>query len=208
MDLALSFQEKSGCAELWEKICRIQGKDPETENEVLFTTRKIISLANGNLRRKMKRMSRMCLATAGCPRECPISQRIQPSLALLASRMRMRRQPFRPAISKIWAKSNRPSPIPCTPTASVKRLPSQSFRTSLFSKTLPYRVLANSPLSTTLDLYYSYIPKLCELFAISEDLENKEALHQMASIAKNLFLLNNNAMLNELIDEKHFRLCF
>lgn len=30
-DLALSFQEKSGCTELWEKICRIQGKDPEND---------------------------------------------------------------------------------------------------------------------------------------------------------------------------------
>jgi protein phosphatase-4 regulatory subunit 3 len=33
VDLALSFQEKSGCSELWEKICRIQGKDPDTETE-------------------------------------------------------------------------------------------------------------------------------------------------------------------------------
>lgn len=27
-DLALSFQEKAGCDEIWEKICQIQGKDP------------------------------------------------------------------------------------------------------------------------------------------------------------------------------------
>uniref|UniRef100_A0A914DH55 PP4R3 EVH1-like domain-containing protein n=1 Tax=Acrobeloides nanus TaxID=290746 RepID=A0A914DH55_9BILA len=27
-DLALSFQEKSGCEEIWDKICRVQGKDP------------------------------------------------------------------------------------------------------------------------------------------------------------------------------------
>lgn len=27
-DLALSFQEKAGCDEIWEKICEIQGKDP------------------------------------------------------------------------------------------------------------------------------------------------------------------------------------
>ncbi|KAF7220207.1 serine/threonine-protein phosphatase 4 regulatory subunit 3B [Nothobranchius furzeri] len=27
-DLALSFQEKAGCDEIWEKICQVQGKDP------------------------------------------------------------------------------------------------------------------------------------------------------------------------------------
>lgn len=30
-DLALSFQEKTGCTELWDKICKIQGKDPNIE---------------------------------------------------------------------------------------------------------------------------------------------------------------------------------
>ncbi|KAK6635908.1 hypothetical protein RUM43_007176 [Polyplax serrata] len=30
-DLALSFQEKGGCDEIWEKICQVQGKDPSVE---------------------------------------------------------------------------------------------------------------------------------------------------------------------------------
>ncbi|KAK5647858.1 hypothetical protein RI129_002750 [Pyrocoelia pectoralis] len=30
-DLALSFQEKAGCDEIWEKICTVQGKDPSVE---------------------------------------------------------------------------------------------------------------------------------------------------------------------------------
>ncbi|XP_016113376.1 serine/threonine-protein phosphatase 4 regulatory subunit 3-like isoform X3 [Sinocyclocheilus grahami] len=30
-ELALSFQEKAGCDELWEKICQVQGKDPSVE---------------------------------------------------------------------------------------------------------------------------------------------------------------------------------
>jgi len=29
--LALSFQEKAGCEEIWEKICSVQGKDPTIE---------------------------------------------------------------------------------------------------------------------------------------------------------------------------------
>lgn len=31
MDLALSFQEKIGCDDVWEKICAVQGKDPSVE---------------------------------------------------------------------------------------------------------------------------------------------------------------------------------
>ncbi|KAI1690424.1 ring finger domain-containing protein [Ditylenchus destructor] len=30
---ALSFQEKSGCKKIWDKICQIQGKDPDVENQ-------------------------------------------------------------------------------------------------------------------------------------------------------------------------------
>lgn len=31
--MALSFQEKSGCALIWDRICQIQGRDPECEDE-------------------------------------------------------------------------------------------------------------------------------------------------------------------------------
>jgi len=36
-DLALSFQEKDGCDEIWEKICQVQGKDPtmDTTQEMI-----------------------------------------------------------------------------------------------------------------------------------------------------------------------------
>ena len=30
-DLALSFQERAGCDEIWEKICAVQGKDPSVD---------------------------------------------------------------------------------------------------------------------------------------------------------------------------------
>lgn len=30
-DFALSFQDKAGCDEIWEKICQVQGKDPSVE---------------------------------------------------------------------------------------------------------------------------------------------------------------------------------
>jgi len=43
IDLALSFQEKTGCSELWEKICRIQGRDPEVETEVEVISKRNIN---------------------------------------------------------------------------------------------------------------------------------------------------------------------
>jgi len=33
-DLALSFQERSGCEEIWERICQQQGRDPEADNTI------------------------------------------------------------------------------------------------------------------------------------------------------------------------------
>ena len=30
-DLALSFQERAGCDDIWEKICSVQGKDPSVD---------------------------------------------------------------------------------------------------------------------------------------------------------------------------------
>lgn len=38
-----------------------------------------------------------------------------------------------------------------------------------------------------------------------EDLENIEALQTLYSIAKNMFLLNSNAMLNDLLEKKYFK---
>lgn len=32
-DLALSFQERDGCEEIWEKICQVQGRDPTYEQD-------------------------------------------------------------------------------------------------------------------------------------------------------------------------------
>ncbi|KAI1694650.1 serine/threonine-protein phosphatase 4 regulatory subunit 3 [Ditylenchus destructor] len=36
--LALRFQEKVGCTEVWDKICQIQGKDPEVEDGSILAT--------------------------------------------------------------------------------------------------------------------------------------------------------------------------
>lgn len=54
-------------------------------------------------------------------------------------------------------------------------------------------------------IFFRYIPQLCDLFQMCEDLEDIEKLKLMCSIAKSLFLLNNNSLLGELLDENYFK---
>uniref|UniRef100_A0A915PBS8 Serine/threonine-protein phosphatase 4 regulatory subunit 3-like central domain-containing protein n=1 Tax=Meloidogyne floridensis TaxID=298350 RepID=A0A915PBS8_9BILA len=145
VDLALSFQEKAGCTELWEKICKIQGRDPDAETELEDN-------------------------------ECD-DQDV-------------------PSDSSTSVVSNATGVPPCN-LQNLGEL-EQALSNSMFANSQREK-MANAILQN------SYIPKLCEMFSISEDLENKEALQQMASIAKNLFLLNNNAVLNELVEDKYFK---
>uniref|UniRef100_A0A914HJF2 Serine/threonine-protein phosphatase 4 regulatory subunit 3-like central domain-containing protein n=1 Tax=Globodera rostochiensis TaxID=31243 RepID=A0A914HJF2_GLORO len=147
-DLALSFQEKAGCTELWEKICRIQGKDPETDAEE---------------------------ETEGEENE--------------------------PSDSSISGVSNACS------TSSVSIPPCTLQNLGDFEQALSNNMFANSQrekMATAIQ-QNGYITKLCDLFELCEDLENTKMLNQLASIAKNLFLLNSNSILNELIEEKHFK---
>uniref|UniRef100_A0A1I8C0F9 SMK-1 domain-containing protein n=1 Tax=Meloidogyne hapla TaxID=6305 RepID=A0A1I8C0F9_MELHA len=145
VDLALSFQEKAGCTELWEKICKIQGRDPDAETELEEN-------------------------------ECD-EQDV-------------------PSDSSASVLSNATGIPPCN-LQNLGEL-EQALSNSMFANSQREK-MANAILQN------GYIPKLCDMFSISEDLENKEALQQMASIAKNLFLLNNNAVLNELVEDKYFK---
>ncbi|KAL3068072.1 hypothetical protein niasHT_038062 [Heterodera trifolii] len=147
-DLALSFQEKAGCTELWEKICRIQGKDPETDAE-----------------------------------EENESEENEPSDSSTSG------------ISNACSTSSVSIP-PCT-LQNLGDL-EQALSNNMFANSLREKM-------ATAILQNGYINKLCELFELCEDLENTKMLNQLASIAKNLFLLNNNSILNELIEDKYFK---
>lgn len=43
------------------------------------------------------------------------------------------------------------------------------------------------------------------MFEMAEDLDDESTLSSMAAISKDMFLLNNQALLTEMINEKHFR---
>lgn len=48
-----------------------------------------------------------------------------------------------------------------------------------------------------------FIPKLFEIFRMSEDLENSENLFKLFSIFRSIVLLNNSMLLSELMSEEH-----
>ena len=54
---------------------------------------------------------------------------------------------------------------------------------------------------------YSYLARLIDVFHSWEEAKHKELEH-FHSIAKNMFLLNTNLMLNELLNEKYFKYVF
>lgn len=54
--------------------------------------------------------------------------------------------------------------------------------------------------------YFRYIPKLCELFHICEDLGNSDGLKSLFSIARSLFMLNRNSLIEIILSEEYFRL--
>jgi protein phosphatase-4 regulatory subunit 3 len=145
-DLALSFQEKAGCTEIWDKICRIQGKDPDAEEE------------NDENDQEPSDSSTSGVSTSMCGTNVSL------------------------------------------PTCTLQNLSEiESMISNSMFTTTQREKMANSIQQS------GYIEKLCELFSMCEDLENTEGLHLLYSIAKNLFLLNSNALLNDLLDEKHFR---
>lgn len=129
LELALSFQEKDGCNEIWEKICEIQGKDPSQEqNEDEETEEVRISL------------------------------------------------------------------IPC----DVENLQLISEQITAYSQTNCRRdALADEFIQN------DYILKLLEIFKICEEKEDKEALHKLNEIFKQLFFYDKTTLIEEMLNENN-----
>uniref|UniRef100_A0A915CWL2 Serine/threonine-protein phosphatase 4 regulatory subunit 3-like central domain-containing protein n=1 Tax=Ditylenchus dipsaci TaxID=166011 RepID=A0A915CWL2_9BILA len=145
-DLALSFQEKAGCTEIWDKICRIQGKDPDAEED------------NDGEEQEPSDSSTSGVSTSMCATSVSLP------------------------------------PCNLQHLNEIEAMLSNSMFTTTQREKMASSIQQNG-----------YIEKLCELFTMCEDLDNMECLRLFYSIAKNLFLLNSNALLNDLLDEKYFR---
>uniref|UniRef100_A0A0M3ICN8 PP4R3 domain-containing protein n=1 Tax=Ascaris lumbricoides TaxID=6252 RepID=A0A0M3ICN8_ASCLU len=126
-DLALSFQDKSGCEHIWEKICQVQGRDPEQHPAAS--------------------------AAAVTLPPCELS-RLQDLEILLSS----------------------------------------SFSSAQLREKVALAIETQG-----------YVGKLCDLFHMCEDLENIEALRIMHQIARDMFMLNRNGLLEVLLSENYFK---
>uniref|UniRef100_A0A914YYS9 Serine/threonine-protein phosphatase 4 regulatory subunit 3-like central domain-containing protein n=2 Tax=Panagrolaimus superbus TaxID=310955 RepID=A0A914YYS9_9BILA len=136
VDLALSFQEKQGCEDVYYNICKIQASDSTVEDD----------------------------------------------------------QGSDSGESGGWGQTISLPPCDMTHVTELENLISSSM-----SSNNTREVISNSLLRG------DYLAKYCDMFEMAEDLEDQNTLSSMAAIAKDMFMLNSQALLNELISERYFR---
>uniref|UniRef100_A0A8R1TY33 SMK-1 domain-containing protein n=1 Tax=Onchocerca volvulus TaxID=6282 RepID=A0A8R1TY33_ONCVO len=152
-DLALSFQDKTGCEDIWEKICQVQGRDPEqhpdfTGNyEDLDDSEGLDSAGQGYSGQR---------SAAGVTITLP--------------------------------------PCEVNSLADIEVMISNSFGSAALREKLAIAIENQG-----------YVAKLCDVFHMCEDLEHIDALHTLHQIARSLFMLNRNTLLEILLSEKYFK---
>ncbi|XGW05011.1 hypothetical protein V3C99_015860 [Haemonchus contortus] len=147
-DLALSFQEKSGCEEIWAKICEVQGRDPgDSDGGYDEMDDGELSEGSSNALSTTGAAGRVVLPPIEIGRLIEVDSVIQNHLATQALREKM----------------------------------------------------ANAVESE------SVLPKLVDVFHMCEDVEHKDGLRTLYSIAKNLFMLNRNSLNETLLSDKYLK---
>ncbi|PIO72395.1 hypothetical protein TELCIR_05684 [Teladorsagia circumcincta] len=147
-DLALSFQEKSGCEEIWAKICEVQGRDPgDSDGGYDEMDDGELSEGSSNALSTTGAAGRVILPPIEIGRLSEVDSVIQNHLATQALREKM----------------------------------------------------ANAVESE------SVLPKLVDVFHMCEDVEHKDGLRTLYSIAKNLFMLNRNSLNETLLSDKYLK---
>ncbi|CAJ0573094.1 unnamed protein product, partial [Mesorhabditis spiculigera] len=144
-DLALSFQEKTGCEEIWAKICEVQGRDPDDGYDDI-------------------------------DEEASDPGQHNPTL--------------------MTARTNTIALPPCEMSrlGEIELLLSNNLQTPAI----------RDRMANTIELE-EYIPKLCDVFRMCEDVENLDGLHQMFNIVRHLFHLNRNSIIDRLFAKEHLR---
>uniref|UniRef100_A0A1I8AGL3 SMK-1 domain-containing protein n=1 Tax=Steinernema glaseri TaxID=37863 RepID=A0A1I8AGL3_9BILA len=178
-DLALSFQEKSGCEEIWETICRVQGKDPD---EVMYDND---SDGDGDGEVEGEADGEGEAEGEGEPdgeAEGDVEEDI---------------------------KESAPSPIPSTSSHSGSSLlpPCEISKLSDIEAALANSLATaetREKMATAVERE-GYIARLCNVFKQCEQLELLDACRTMYMIAKNLFYLNRANLLEYLLDVKYLR---
>ncbi|GMR56577.1 hypothetical protein PMAYCL1PPCAC_26772, partial [Pristionchus mayeri] len=165
-DLALSFQEKSGCEELWTRICEVQGKDP-----------KECGVGSGN--------------DAGDDDGEDSAEGTSGSGSERGGNG---------SSSSYSAAAKRAAAEPLPPFQMARLIEIEHiFAGGATSGMMTKEKLANA--IENLD----YIPKMCDVFRMCEDIENKRGLEALFHIAKGMFMLNKNSIIEMLLHEEHLK---
>ncbi|VDM65319.1 unnamed protein product, partial [Strongylus vulgaris] len=147
-DLALSFQEKSGCEEIWAKICEVQGRDPGDADGGYD------EMDDGEL----SEGSSNALAGGGGAGRVVIP------------------------------------PIEVGRLAEVDTIMQNHLATQVLREKMANAIESEGVL-----------PKLVDVFHMCEDIEHKDGLRTLYSIAKNLFMLNRNSLNETLLSDKYLK---
>uniref|UniRef100_F1KRM0 Serine/threonine-protein phosphatase 4 regulatory subunit 3A n=1 Tax=Ascaris suum TaxID=6253 RepID=F1KRM0_ASCSU len=153
-DLALSFQDKSGCEHIWEKICQVQGRDPEQHPDF---TGSYDDLEDGD----------------GLEAGSQAAYNAQRAASAAAVTL---------------------PPCELSRLQDLEILLSSSFSSAQLREKVALAIETQG-----------YVGKLCDLFHMCEDLENIEALRIMHQIARDMFMLNRNGLLEVLLSENYFK---
>uniref|UniRef100_A0A0N5AP18 SMK-1 domain-containing protein n=1 Tax=Syphacia muris TaxID=451379 RepID=A0A0N5AP18_9BILA len=152
-DLALSFQEKSGCEDIWKRICQVQGQDPG-EHPDFSGNYDDVDEQDGFEGSEQSAYSSQEVTNGSITLPpCEVSQLREIELAL-----------------------------------------SRSFGSAQQREKLALAIESQG-----------YVEKLCDIFRMCEDLENLEGLHLLYQIARDMFMLNRNDLLEILLQEKYFK---
>lgn len=151
-DLALSFQEKSGCEDIWKRICQVQGQDPGEHPDFSGNYDDVDEQDGFEGSEQSAYSSQETNGSITLP-PCEVSQLREIELAL-----------------------------------------SRSFGSAQQREKLALAIESQG-----------YVEKLCDIFRMCEDLENLEGLHLLYQIARDMFMLNRNDLLEILLQEKYFK---
>uniref|UniRef100_A0A915KGQ8 Serine/threonine-protein phosphatase 4 regulatory subunit 3-like central domain-containing protein n=1 Tax=Romanomermis culicivorax TaxID=13658 RepID=A0A915KGQ8_ROMCU len=184
-DLALSFQEKAGCEEIWERICQIE-----------VHSRNPLPKTVGHMASRMTTSRFFIHMTEVQGRDPTVEMTQDPGYEAESEN-----DGGSPDNQVTCSSSTVNEPLvlnlpecELSHLSEINDLISSSFATPLLREAL-VSALENQ----------GYIKKLLELFRMCEDLDNKESLHILYRIMMNIFMLNKNALFEIMFSEDNLR---
>ncbi|KAF8382263.1 smk-1, partial [Pristionchus pacificus] len=168
-DLALSFQEKTGCEELWTRICEVQGKDPKE------------CVVGGNNENDDGEEGESSDGASGSGSDRGRRGNGSGSNNAYNNRAKQLSQEQMP-------------PFEMARLQEIEYIFNQGAGSGI----------AKEKLATAIESL-DYIPKMCDVFKMCEDIENKKGLECIFHICKHMFMLNKNSIIEILLHDDNLK---